>query len=46
MKFHWVMENDKMKKKYGHLCIIDKYVYINAYSNDIKLLVISSPSLQ
>ena len=25
LKFHWIMENDKMKKKYGDLCIIDKY---------------------
>ena len=44
LKFHWVMENDKMKKKYGDLCIIDKYIYINTYRVDINPSVSSSSS--
>jgi len=27
LKFQWIMENEKMKKLYGDLCIIDKYIY-------------------
>jgi len=27
LKFHWIIENDKMRKKCGNTCIIDKYIY-------------------
>ena len=44
LKFHWIMENDKLKKKYGHLCIVDKYIYITARYVDVNPSVSSSSS--
>jgi len=44
LKFHWIMENEKMKKLYGDLCIIDKYIYINTYRTSSNPSVSSSSS--
>ena len=42
LKFYWVMENDKKKKKYSS-CIIDKYIYRNI-KGDLNPSVASSAS--
>ena len=43
LKFYWILENDKKKKKYSN-CIIDKYIYRNINSDQSNPSVSSSAS--
>ena len=43
LKFYWILENDKKKKKYSN-CIIDKYIYRNINGDNIHPSVSSSVS--